>query len=376
MKKGNMGRREFLGKALVAATAIPATMQGGIRTAKADDPAKKQAKGPGPKRKIKKIGIEEHWGNDELNAIGMAWRAKLTGVVGVQKPSPDFIERLRRQADFEKFRLPLMDESGIAMQVLALGSPGVQAVTDGPKAIDVAKRTNDFQAEIIRKHPTRFAGFAALPTADPKAAADELERAVKQLKFKGAMIQGHTNFEYLDARKYWVIWERAAALEVPIYLHVSDPTKEASSMYADYPEMGGPTWGWGVETGNHALRIVMSGLFDAFPKASLILGHLGESLPYLLGRIDEGYGYAGAGKLKKQPSAYLRENLYVTTSGLYRPEALQCAIAALGADRVFFAVDYPFVDPKASVEAFDGTPMSDADREKIAHANSERVLRL
>jgi 2,3-dihydroxybenzoate decarboxylase len=272
-----------------------------------------------------------------------------------------------------------MDQYGIDMQVLALGSPGLQALDDRAMAIDLAKKTNDYQAGVIQKHPDRFAGFAALPTQDPKAAADELERTVTQMGFKGAMIQGHTNWEYLDAQKYWVIWERAASLEVPIYLHINDPSADSKKMYEEYPQLAGSMFGWGVEAAMHALRIISSGVFDTYPKATLILGHLGESLPYLLGRLDEGYRALAAvdsKKLKKSYSEYIRENLLVTTSGLYRPEALVCAISAMGPDRVLYSTDYPFVDLKESVELFDKTPMSDEVREKVSHLNAERWLRL
>jgi len=381
--KNRIGRREFLGKAALAALTLPVMLQGGMNIGYAKNypssttgPEESEMK---MKMKMKRICIEEHWSNKELDEVGMQWRDRIGSLVSIgQTIPPSFATRLRRLGDFDEFRLPLMDESGITMQVLALSSPGIQGLTDASKAIDVAKRTNDFQAEIIGKHSDRFAGFAALPTQDPKVAADELERTIKQLGFKGAMIQGHTNWEYLDAQKYWVIWERAEALGVPIYLHVSEPSRDSMKMYAGYPELTGPTWAWGVETATHALRIIVSGVFDSFPKAMLILGHLGESLPYLLGRLDEGYGYAAFGpkKLKKSLSEYIKENVLITTSGLYHPEALVCAISAMGAERVLFAVDYPFVDPKVSVGLFERTPMNASDKEKIYHLNAERWLRL
>jgi 2,3-dihydroxybenzoate decarboxylase len=384
--KDRKGRREFLGKAALAAFALPSVLQGELKTAhaKSDESSKTHPKENKKKTKIKRISIEEHWSNKELDGIGMQWRSRTNPPPpvlpqGPQAIPPAFFTSLRRLGDFEEFRLPLMDEAGITTQVLATSSPGIQAITDASKAVEVAKRTNDFQAEIIHKHPDRFAGFAALPTQNPRAAADELERTIKQLGFKGAMIQGHTHWEYLDAQKYWVIWERAAALGAPIYLHVNDPSPDSRKAYEGHPELMGPTWAWGVEAATHALRIINSAVFDAFPKATLILGHLGESLPYLLGRLDEGYGYAlspGTKKLKKMFSEYIKENLLVTTSGLYNREGLVCAINAMGADRVLFAVDYPFVDPKVSVELFEKIPMSDQDREKIYHLNAERWLGL
>jgi 2,3-dihydroxybenzoate decarboxylase len=277
--------------------------------------------------------------------------------------------------DFETFRLPMMDEAGIRMQVISTGSPGIQGVADASAAIDAAKRINDSQADIIARHPTRFAGFAALPTQDPKAAARELERAVKVLGFKGAMIHGHTNGRYLDNDSSRAIWEAAEDLTAPIYLHIAEPLPEARKIYEGHPELMGPAWSWGVEAATHALRIIGSGVFDAYPRAALILGHLGESLPYLLGRFDEGYAVAfKSRKLNKRLSEYIRGNIFVTTSGKYRPEALVCAISAMGPDRVLFAGDYPFVSMKESVDFFESTPIRDVDREKISHLNAEKIL--
>jgi 2,3-dihydroxybenzoate decarboxylase len=269
-----------------------------------------------------------------------------------------------------------MDAHGIAMQVVAAGA--VPALPDASEAVDMAKRRNDRFAELIGKHPDRFAGFAALPLQAPAAAADELERAVKQLGFKGTMISGLPNCEYLDAQRYRVLWERSAALGVPIYIHPADPSPDIMKMYDGRPELLGNTWAWGVETATQALRVIGGGIFDAFPKATVILGHLGESLPFLLGRLDEGYSTVAPKykTLRKTLSSYIKENVLVTTSGLYQPEALQCVINAMGADRILFADDYPHVSTQLALEIFERTPMSNGDREKICHLNAERWLRL
>lgn len=362
-----IGRRTFMSMAAPAALSLQGML---LAKPKSALPPQDAATG------LKRIAIEEHWTSKELVLAGeqrpRSWLAETR--------LPTSPEKLRSLADVGALRLSDMDKAGIAMQVVAVGSsPAIQALTDASAAVSLAKKSNALLAEMIRKHPDRFAGFAALPTQDPRAAADELERAVKRLGFKGAMIQGRTNGECLDDRKYWVLWENAAALEAPIYLHPADPPPDIMKMYDGRPELLGNTWAWGVETATHALRIVGSGVFDAFPKATLILGHLGESLPYLLGRFDEGYSsVAPAYKTlkKKTISAYIRENILVTTSGLYQPEALVCAISAMGADRVLFATDYPWVDTPLAVEAFDKTPMSDAVREKVSYRNAQRWLRL
>jgi 2,3-dihydroxybenzoate decarboxylase len=373
MKDKGMGRREFLTKA-AAAVAMPAVIGGVVKSARAQNSGPTPGKGTGVQ--MKKIALEEHWANQELNDLRTEWGKRTGYPITVDPKAIGY--SFPRTPDFEKFRIPFMDEFGITMQVISTGSPGVQGYADAATAVVKAKKINDDQAEIIRKYPGRFAGFAGLPTQDPKAAADELERAVKQLGFKGAMIQGSTNWEYLDETKYWVIWERASALDVPIYLHVQEPSFDSAKVYGGHPELTGATWAWGVETGTHALRIINAGVFDAFPKATLILGHLGESLPYLLGRLDEGYTMAAKSgrQLRKPLSEYIRSNILVTTSGLYRPEALLCAIAAMGEDRVLYSMDYPFVHPKASMDCFEKTPMSDQVREKVAHLNAERWLKL
>jgi 2,3-dihydroxybenzoate decarboxylase len=324
---------------------------------------------------MKRICIEAHWSTPEVTEMKNQWLAR-TGLTSSFNPGsiPNVGAKL---GDFEKFRLPLMDESGITMQVLSTGSPGIQGIGDKTIAVKKAREVNDFAAEIVQKYPGRFGGFASLPTQDPKAAADELERAVTQLGFKGAMIQGHTDFEYLDQQKFWVIWERAEALGVPIYLHIIESSHEAIKIYDGHPELMGPIWSWGVEAATHALRIIGAGVFDAFPKATLILGHLGESLPYLLGRLDEGYVMVNkTRKLNRSFSQYVKENILITTSGGYQPEALICAMSAIGVDRILFAVDYPYVNMKDSVELVERTPISDSDKEKIYHLNAERWLKL
>jgi 2,3-dihydroxybenzoate decarboxylase len=324
---------------------------------------------------MKRICVEEHWNNSYLDEIAMSW-VKRVGFGPSLDPKAVPLAQARAK-DFEEFRLPLMDELGIAVQVLSTTGPGIQGIEDTPAAVAAAQKTNDDQAEIIRKYPGRFAGFASLPTQDPVAAADELERAVKELAFKGAMIQGHTNGEYLDDEKFRVIWERAEELGVPICLHITEPPAETRKIYAGYPEIMGASWAWGVEAATHVLRIITRGVFDAFPGARLMLGHLGESLPYVLGRLDEGYRMAvKTRELKKTFSEYIRENILINTSGKYRSEALVCAVSALGADHVLFAVDYPYVNPQEAIEQVEKTTLSDSDKEKIYHVNAERLLKL
>jgi 2,3-dihydroxybenzoate decarboxylase len=318
---------------------------------------------------MKKITIEEHFlppGN-QVEAAGS------------DRPVNDIVKRMTPLLmDLEEQRLAEMDTYGIATQVLSLNAPGIQAETDTNEAIKQAKQSNDFLAEVTGKHPTRFAGFAALPLQDPGVAADELERAVTQLGLKGAMINGHTNGEFLDEPQFRIVWERAEGLGVPLYLHPGNaPFDQGNVFYEGYPEMLGPTWSWGVETATHALRLVFSGVFDEFPRATLILGHLGEMLPYALLRLDSGEKRAsGKKKLQKLPSQYVKENMAITTSGHFSQASLLCALLTLGADRILFSVDYPYASTQEAATFIENAPLSDTDKEKICHLNAERLLGL
>lgn len=247
----------------------------------------------------------------------------------------------------------------------SLTCPGIQGIPDAATAISTAKALNDKLADLVRSHPTRFAGFAALPMQDPREAADELERAVKQLGFKGALVNGHTNGEYLDEQQFWVVFERAEALGVPVYLH-------------PYNELFGSTWNWGVETATHALRLVFGGVFDAFPRLTVILGHLGEMLPYALQRLDDRWKVCThTRELKKEfPSQYIKDNMLVTTSGNFSDAALLCALLTLGADRILFSIDYPYQRIEDGAQFIETVPISDGDKAKICYQNAEQLLNL
>jgi len=230
----------------------------------------------------------------------------------------------------------------------------------------------------MKAHPTRFAGFAALPTAAPEAAADELERCVKDLKFVGTMIHGHTRGEFLDDKKFWPVFARAEKLDVPIYLHPTLPAPAAIKAYFEgYEEIARAGWGFAIDTSIHFLRILFSGAFDAYPRLKIILGHLGEGLPFAMHRLnDHTYRAARHRGLKKTPLEYIRDNLYVTTSGNWYEPAFVCTLLAMGADSIIFAIDWPYEANKAGMEFFNKLSLNDIDREKIAHANAERILKL
>lgn len=275
-------------------------------------------------------------------------------------------------------RIKYMDASGIDMQVLSLVQPGPQAFS-GATAIAIAKDANDTMAESCRKYPSRFAGFATLPVSEVPESVKELERCVTKLGFKGTMINGHQQGEFLDDKKYWPIFEAAESLDVPIYLHPRDPHPAVFKAYfaGGYEDLGSAAWGYAMDTCSHFLRIVFSGVFDAYPRLKFILGHLGEGLPFWIDRLEDHthYGVAKRG-LKRTPSEYLTQNLAVTCSGNWSVPAFVCTVMALGIDNVMFSVDWPYESNAAAVEFLKRQPLGPDDLAKVAHRNAERVLRL
>jgi len=279
--------------------------------------------------------------------------------------------------DLGEERLRHMDAAGVDVQVLSFGAPGPQAF-GREVAIPMARDANDRLREAIDRHPDRFAGFAALPTAAPEEAAAELDRTVRELGFKGAMIHGHQQGSFLDDKKYWPIFERAAALDVPIYLHPTMTHPDVAKIYfGGYEELQGSPWGFAIDTSCHFLRLMFSGLFDAYPTVKIILGHLGEGLPFAMHRLhDHSYQAAARRGLKKTPLQYLKDNLVVTTSGNWYEPAFVCTLLALGADKILWAVDWPYESNTVGMGFFNKLSLNDGDKEKIAHRNAERLLRL
>ncbi|HKV04436.1 MAG TPA: amidohydrolase family protein [Candidatus Acidoferrales bacterium] len=294
---------------------------------------------------------------------------------------PRLVEVRERMQDIGERRIRDMDDTGIAKQILSLTSPGVQ-IFDAPTAVALATSFNDQLAEAIRRHPDRFAGLAAIAPQDPPAAAKELERAVKSLGLKGAIINSHTRGEYLDETKYWAIFEAAESLGVPIYLHPTTPSPRMIGPFLDRG-LDGAVFGFAVETSLHILRIVVSGVFDRFPKLQMVAGHLGEGLPYWLFRIDfmhqrltANNRYANVKKLQRKPSDYLKGNFYVTTSGMAWQPPILYAQSVLGVDRVLYAMDYPYQFVPEEVRVTDELPISDADKKKLYQTNAESVFRV
>lgn len=279
--------------------------------------------------------------------------------------------------DIGASRLKAMDATGIDLQVLSLTMPGTQALS-ADIAVPVAIDCNDRMDAAIKAHPGRFAGFAALPTADPAASVKELDRCVTRLGFKGTMINGHTQGSFLDDRKYWGIFEAAQALDVPVYIHPREPHPAVMKAYFEgFEDMSTAAWGFAMETCTHFLRLVFAGVFDTFPRLKIILGHLGEGLPFWLNRFDDHTRfYMRERGLKKTPRQYLTENLVITCSGNFSTASFLCSVMECGIDNVMFSVDWPYESNQRGVDFLHHLPLADADKEKIAHGNAERILKL
>jgi 2,3-dihydroxybenzoate decarboxylase len=312
------------------------------------------------------VTLEEHYWDQELSS-------HFTGLDAGGGP-----EITKRLLDLSEMRLAAMDEAGIDIQVLSHTAPSTQKL-GADIAADLSRRVNDRLAEAVSRHPQRFAGFAALPTAVPEAAANELERCVKELGFKGAMIHGLANGSFIDHKRFWPIFACAEALDVPVYLHPSVPHPDVIKAYyddyaQDWPILLRAGWGYTVEEATGAIRMVLSGVFDAHPKLKIILGHLGEGLPFLLWRIDSALARPGQKPVKFRDT--FRNNFWITTSGFFSDSALICSMLEVGADRILFSVDYPFESNAPGPRWLERAPISDEDRIKIASGNAKRLLRL
>src|SRR6266567_2283349 len=294
-------------------------------------------------------------------------------------------ELRHRLLDFHDQRLRLMDESGVEIMIASLNAPAVQAITDVKGAAEVARRANDVLAQEVAKRPDRFVGVAALPMQDPELATQELQRCIKELGFRGALVNGYSQvgesnrIVHYDLPQYRPFWRAVESLEVPFYLHPRPPLPENSCLYDGHTWLFGPTWTFAAETSVHALRLIGSGLFDECPRLQIILGHLGEGLPYYLWRIDNRNNWMKAPHkyaARKPVADYFRANFYLTTSGHFSTPALIDAIAEIGAERVMFSVDYPFEDFSDAADWFDHAPISETDRRKIGRTNAMTLFKL
>ena len=321
-----------------------------------------------------KIALEEHFAIDETLSDS-------AGYLG-DDVWPELSSRLM---DIHEKRLRLMDEYGIGVMILSLNAPAVQAIHDRARADEIARRSNDFLAEQIAKRPDRFQGFAALAMQDPDMASRELERCVKDLGFVGALVNGFSQIDepetavYYDLPQYRPFWSVLESLDVPFYLHPRNPLPSMAQIYEGHPWLLGPTWAFGQETAVHALRLMCSGLFDEHPRIQIVLGHMGEGLPYSMWRIDNRNAWTGAPPrypAKRKIAEYFQENFYLTTSGNFRTQTLIDAILEIGSDRILFSADWPFENIDHAAVWFDDCTISEADRQKIGRDNSVRLFKL
>lgn len=327
-----------------------------------------------------KIALEEHISTEENNKL---WDSTLEAA----RNGKEYMADVERRLLDAQLRLAEMDKYGIETMILSLTSPGAQSILDPKCAVDFAKRTNDLLAEkFTEPYKGKFYAFATVALQNPRAAADELERAVKHLGMKGALINGYTNIrdndtaQYLDEAPVWEFWNRVAQLGVPVYLHPREPLPSQRRIYEGYPSLVGSAWGFAHETGTHAVRLMLSGLFDTYPDLVIILGHLGEGLSQLLPRLEwrlhmQRHG-VGLGKTQRNVSEYYGRNFYVTTSGHFHTKALLDAISELGVDHMMFSVDYPYEYIEPATTWFDHALLSENDRQKIGRENAKRLFRL
>ncbi|WP_394940972.1 amidohydrolase family protein [Psychromicrobium sp. YIM B11713] len=325
-----------------------------------------------------KIALEEHvstpLNNSSWDSTGEASRNGVEYMKDVEQRLLDVEDRIRA-----------MDEAGIRLSLLSLTSPGIQSILDPAQAIDAARENNEFLAtRYAGSHPDRLKWFAALPLQDPEAAAEELRRSVAAGAL-GALINGYTDLpggeaRYLDEPENQPFWEAVSDVGVPVYLHPREPLASQQYIYRGYESLVGSAWGFAHETATHAIRLMLSGLFDQHPGVQIILGHLGEGLPLMLPRLEhrlhKQHAGVGLGAAQRSPSEYFRQNFYITTSGHFHTKGLHNTLSELGTDRVLFSVDYPYEDMQEAAEWFDQALLAEADREKIGRLNSEKLFAL
>jgi 2,3-dihydroxybenzoate decarboxylase len=321
-----------------------------------------------------KIGLEEHFAIDDTIDHSKGF-------------FPDTIwEELRsRLIDLDSRRLREMDQNGMEMMILSLNAPAIQAIPDPKQADALARKANDFLAEVVRKRPDRFQALAALPMQDPDLATRELQRCVKDMGFVGALVNGFSQvgdlntIVYYDMKQFWPFWGELEKLDVPFYLHPRNPLPQHAKIYEGHGWLMGPIWAFGQETAVHALRLMGSGLFDQYPKAKVILGHMGEGLPFSMWRVDNCNAWVANRHnypAKRKIGEYFQDNFWITTSGNFRTQALINTMLEVGSDRIMFSTDWPFENVDHAAIWFDTATISEEDRLKIGRTNALKLFKL
>ena len=274
-----------------------------------------------------------------------------------------------------------MDEAGIGIQVLSAVTPGAQNLPSADGAAFARRLNNWIAEEVVAARPDRFRAFATLPLSQPGAAADELERSIREHGFVGCMSYGLIDGRFLDHADFAPLLARAEALGVPIYIHPNWPSPKVREVYYDglgdalvSKILGGPGYGWHQEIALHCLRLIVAGVFDRFPKLQIVVGHMGEGLPFYYWRVGEDLDRIARDRLHKPVQQYFHDNLWITTSAFFRDELLALALATLGEDRIMFSVDYPMASARAGADWFRAVDLPRAVKEKIAHRNAGMLL--
>ena len=316
------------------------------------------------------VALEEHFVAPAL-ALPEGMGSSLPGPLG---------EIFAKLGEVGDSRIADMDAHGIDFQVLGHNMPGTQALT-GQEAVDISRDINDFVAETVRRYPDRLGGFAVLPSSEPDDAAKELARAKDELGLLGTMINGTTGGRFLDDPYFHPMLEAAERLQMPIYIHPTIPLPAVLEAYfSGFPAMGlslTPTiWGWHSEVAIHVLRMILGGVFDRLPGLQIIIGHMGEGLPFMLDRIDDVAKSIPTGLERPKIADYFRENIHITTAGTFDFPALLCSMMVVGADRIMFSVDYPYCTNEAGAAFLSSVAISPTDKELIAHRNADALLGL
>ncbi|MDO3069699.1 amidohydrolase family protein [Mycobacteroides abscessus] len=328
---------------------------------------------------LPKIALEEafYYDQDTAGTLG----TDPADIAAAQGLEPEwFLPRWERLTELGAARIAAMDEGGVRYSILSHNAPGLQLVSDPTVAVPLARDVNDFLAEAIRRYPNRLGGFAQLPTVDPARSADELRRAVTELGFHGALVNGYTDLcdgvQYLDEAVNEPLWAALHELDVPLYVHPRPAAGDVRALQG-HPELAGATWAFAPETATHLLRIIFSGVLDRYPEIKIVVGHLGEGLPAFLGRVQHYFTQNPFGhKLERTLPEYFSSNIHLTTSGNFNDQALIGAVLGVGADNIMFSVDYPFAEPGVAGRWLDTAPISESDRRKIAYGNAMSLLGL
>ena len=321
-----------------------------------------------------KIAFEEHFAIEET----LEQTRSFAGDSGVWD---DFTREI---LDLGNERLEHMDKTGIEFALLSLNAPGIQKILDKGEALNVAKKANDRMAEAISRHPKRYAGLAALPMHDADVASKELTRCVKELGFKGCMVNGfqqvgdEKNVKYFDLPEYRSFWATVSELDVPFYLHPRMQLPSRAPIYDGHPWLMSSPWGFAVETSIHSLRLCGSGLFDDYPKLRICIGHLGENIPFGLWRIDARMAFSRRAYRGKRPLGdYFRQHFHITTSGNFNDPAFRCTLDTIDNDKIYFSADYPFERMEDAANWYDASKViTDEQRKKIGRTNAIKLFKL